>query len=365
MPVELGAARVAPLTATFGSDLKRPTLRPCCGAVGTTTIEQAGIDTWSPCWYVGEGSAAHRAIDSLATQPTRRGRLVPEEIDGHRLGWFPESRLLYAEGHPAGSGRLAHGEALGERLEALEGALRDYGVPVVTGSARGGSQLLGTDDRPGRAGVRRLDITTDVRCEDGGTGLAVLSGIAALSPAALSSVIRRQRGGTAIETVSWMSARGLVGRAYDKGIEAMTAARGELVRLEAQYRWNRDQRRDAEELDTAYVRAKFAGRFVALWRASNGIKVVGHMAMKDKLIEAIEAGALTASQAEQILGYQLLAAGRDRAPGVSRTTDYRRRRLIEESGFVLADGACLEDVEVDLHAVFAEALEGDAWERRG
>ena len=330
--------------------------------MSAATIEQAGIDTWSPCWYVGEGTAAERAIDALATVPSKRGRLVRDEIDGHRIGWVPSSRLVYAEGHPGADGRLARGEALSERLERLEGSLADYGVPIPTGRSARGSKIAQVDERPGRAGVRRLDITADLRCDNGPAGLAILAGVAALSPASLSSVVRRQRGGTAIETVTWMGARGIVARAYDKGTEANTAARGELVRLEAQYRWNREARRDPGELDTPYVAGKFASRFVPLWRASNGIKVVGTMAMVDKLRDAIDAGELTPAQAEQVLGYQLLAAGRHRAPGTSRTTDYRRRRLIEESGFILADGACLENVDVDLSAVFEEVLGEECWQ---
>jgi len=159
-----------------------------------------------------------------------------------------------------------------------------------------------------------------------------------------------------------MGARGIVARAYDKGTESNTAARGELVRLEAQYRWNREQRRACSELDTPYVAQKFASRFVPLWRASHGIKVVGQMAMVDELREAIDRGDITATQAEQVLGYQLLAAGRDRAPGMSRMTDYRRRRLVEESGFILAGGDCLDNVEVDLGAVFEEVCGPTPWQ---
>jgi hypothetical protein len=159
-----------------------------------------------------------------------------------------------------------------------------------------------------------------------------------------------------------MGARGIVARAYDKGTESDTAGRGELVRLEAQYRWKKEARRDPGELDTPYVSQKFQSRFLPLWRASNGIRVVGTMAMRDELLEAIERGDLTWSQAEQVLGYQVLSANRDRAPGVSRKTDYRRRRLIEESGFILADGACLENVEVDLGAVFDEICGEECWQ---
>jgi len=58
----------------------------------------AGIDTWSPCWYAPPGSPPARALDALATEVSGRARLLPEPVAGHRLGWFPDPRLVFAEG---------------------------------------------------------------------------------------------------------------------------------------------------------------------------------------------------------------------------------------------------------------------------
>ncbi len=325
----------------------------------------AGIDTASVCWYVDEGSPAARAMGALATRPVRRGMRLPEPVDGFQVGWFPGSSLVYAEGHPGSEGVLGAPNALEGRIERLTAALVDVGVVLPLGRAHRGSTVAGVGDRPGLAGVRRMDATVDVEFEDTSHGLALLAGVAAVDAGRLDRDVRYN--GLSIGTVSWLSARGKVARVYDKGAEANTAPRGGRIRLEAQYRWPREARRGPDELTAGYVREKFHQRFVPLWRAAsagNGIKVVGKMAMVDQLRAAVEAGELSWPDAERILGYQLLAAGEDRGM-VQRHTAWRRRRLIEESGFVLADGRALDDVDVDLAELLDEVMGTDAWEREG
>ncbi len=303
-------------------------------------------------------------MEALATNNAARGKLIPDPIDGHRVGWFPGSSLIYAEGHPSDSETLGAAGALEDRCASLESAINDLGVPLPKGlNRRGGSKLFGLSDVPGHAGVRRLDVTVDVRCDTGQEGLAMLTGIAAVDSGRLDRDVRYN--GTAIGTVSWIGARGKVARAYDKGLEARSAPRGELVRLEAQYRWPREMRREPRELTGSYVRDKFVQRFAPLWKASNGIKVVSQVTMREQLREAVATGELTLAQAEKVLGYQLLTAGHTRNL-VDRQTDWRRRRLIAESGFVLADGAVFdEEVQVDLADVLEEAMESEVWERQG
>jgi hypothetical protein len=321
-------------------------------------VQSAGIDTWSPCWYVGEDTPAARAMTALATQPTARGKLIPGDVDGHRVGWFPSSQLVYAEGHPVDD-RLGSGSDLAPRLESLTTALGDLGVPLPLG--RTGMTLssdLSGVRRPGLAGVRRLDVTVDF-VGSSAEGIAAMTGIAALEPPRADVAVRRHRG--AIETVTWLGARGILARAYDKGVESGSHARGERTRLEGQYRWGVESRRDPAELTATYLRDKFVGRFAPLWKASKGIKVVGRMALVNEIRDQVEAGDLTVSQAEQVLGSQLLMAGGTRYPHKTRQ---RRRRLVRETGLMLADGV-LEEVEVDLHDVLGEILETDAWERQG
>ncbi len=321
-------------------------------------VASAGIDTWSPCWYVERESPAARAMDALATSPSARGKLIPDEVDGHRVGWFPGPSLVYAEGHPGEGDALGRPGQLEDRCRSLESAILDLGVPLPRARARRGSALLETSDRPGLAGVRRLDVTVDVSCERS-EGLAMLAGVAALDSGQLDRDVRYN--GSSIGTVSWVGARGKVARVYDKGLESGSALRGTRIRLEAQYRWTRDSRREPSELTAAYVRDKFLRRFRSLGAAANGIKVVGKMKMRDGLMEAVESGDLTMAQAEQVIAFQLFEAGGDRGR-YSQPTRWRRRQLVERSGFVLADHLA-EEVEMDLGAAFDVALEADVWDR--
>ena len=300
-------------------------------------------------------------MTALATNPAGRGKLIPHEIDGHRVGFFPGSSLIYAEGHPGEAGTLASPLVLEDRCRALHEAISDVGVPLPKLRARRGSPFLpGFEDREGDAGIRRLDPAVDVACEEGSGGMALLTGVASLDSGRLDRDVRYN--GRSIGTVSWLGARGKLARVYDKGVESGSAPRGERIRLEAQYRWARESRREASELTPQYVGGKFVQRFAPLWRASNGIKVVSRMAMIDRLREAVRAGDLTLSQAEQVLAYQALT--HDGPLGVPRNTDWRRRRLIADSGFILADAVDQEEeVEVDLAEVLDAVMGTEAWER--
>ena len=58
---------------------------PCEPRAGGV-ISAAGIDSWSPCWYVDRESTAAVMYDEVASVPAARGMLVPEPIAGHRVG---------------------------------------------------------------------------------------------------------------------------------------------------------------------------------------------------------------------------------------------------------------------------------------
>jgi hypothetical protein len=319
------------------------------------TVADAGIDTWSPSWYVPQDSSAAAAMTALATVKTARGSRIPEPVMGHVVGWFPASGLVYAEGHPA-EGALGAGDGLMDVLGRLETAIQDLGISIDTRERPFDS--LGSSSA-GRAGVRRMDCTVDV-ITSSAYGGALLSGIAAIDPGRLD--VQTRRGPRGLETVSWMGARGLVARAYDKGVESGTNARGERTRLEAQYRWAQESRRAVDELTSSYVRDKFVARFHPLWRASKGIKVVGAVGIVDELKSRVERGELTTVQAEQALAFQLLGSAGDGL--YTARTRRRRRALVQETGLVLHNGA-MEEVEVDLHEVLEEVLDTDAWGRSG
>jgi hypothetical protein len=109
------------------------------------------------------------------------------------------------------------------------------------------------------------------------------------------------------------------------------------------------------------VRSKFQQRFYPLWQATKGVTVAGPLVIGDRLAELVDEGELTARQAELLAGYVVLAK---RGVRQTRSTTYNRRKALREFGLVVADG-CLEEVEVDLHAVLEEALESPAWGATG
>lgn len=320
-------------------------------------LTQAGVDTWSPCWRLDGDSDPARSLCELATQPTRRGRLLTEPVEGHRVVWFEGARLLAAEGHPGGEGVLASPEQLPAALAGLQRALEERLGAALPGPKRFEHSSHGFE------GVRRLDVTADLRSESGAQGLAVLSGIAATRPRGrVAARVRRQAGGRAVETVDWLTQRGIVARAYDKGLESNTAARGVITRLEAQNRWPSGYRRDVEELTAAYVCRAFRKRFVPLWQASKGVTVVTMEKLAERLASLVQDGELTIGQAEQLCGYLVLESAGVRSG--SRQTSWRRRKLAEEVGLTIADGV-LEPVEVNLSEVLEQAIDEGAWERRG
>lgn len=363
-------------------------------------MEAAGVDTWSPAWYVGQDTPAARALDGLATVPTRRGTLIAEPIAGHRVGWIPAVGLAYAEGHPSaalgGEGLLAP-DRLPEALHGVWDACTDYGLLLPEGlpvdSLRIGAVEVREDGRPGFAGVRRCDATVDLRFESKAEGLAFLQGVAAVGMPRSKQAVWRDGGGgwepiadearreafahgndeladgprevralaaRPIETVAFYGLGGhkLMARVYDKGVESGSAGRGVLIRPEDQRRYVKGTRRGVEELSGTYVRNQFQRRFAPLWQASEGVTVGGSEAIAARLGELVDDGAITMRQAERIYAY----AGLEEA-GVwrgSRYTRWRRRSELREVGIVL-DELGLDQVEVELADVIEAALEAEAW----
>ena len=327
-------------------------------------IAQAGIDTWSPAWYVNEGTKAHRAMSELATVPATRSRLLEDTILGHRVGWFPASGLVFAEGHPGGD-RLGCPDDLPAVLGYLEQAMWDHGIPVSPRRSRSvwaSSRPQTADRSAGFAGVRRLDATCDLAFASGAEGLAVLAGVAAMPLPRMKSSLWRAAGDRRIETVGFYGSTGkkMLARWYDKSVESGSGPPGTLIRPEDQRRWPAASRRDVEELTSGNVREKHRQRFLPLWRATKGVTVGGIPVLTEKIAEAVEAGELSPHEAIRAAGYLLLG---DEVK-LPRKTRYRHRRLCDDHGLVLADGV-LQEVEVDLHDVLDEVMESDAWGRGG
>lgn len=325
-------------------------------------VKAAGVDTWSLCWYVEPGGAAYRAMEALATEPAPRGKLIPEAIAGHRVGWFPGHRLLFAEGHPLEGGLAAAGELL-RAADAVAEGLRDVGVEPPSRRAIGRRDARPGPLGDGFGGVRRLDTTIDLAFDDPVEGQAVLAGVAAMSLPRSKTQVLREVGGRRIETVAFRSQSGaqVLGRWYDKGVETGDAARGTWVRPEDQRRFKAGHRLPLEAVAArGYLRENFVRRFEPLWRAGKGIKVGGAIDLARRVMELRDEGELTSLQARRIAGQLLLEAAGDESAPVR--TQRRYRAEARRHGLVLADDA-LQEVEIDLGEVLREALEADVWDR--
>jgi hypothetical protein len=216
---------------------------------------------------------------------------------------------------------------------------------------------------PGFAGLRRVDATVDLQTGSRGRGLAILAGVAAVAASAPRSQaeVRYAKDGTGtVETVYLRGYSGIkiLGRWYDKGLESGFARRGLVVRAEDQRRYPKGHRRWPQDLTAQYVRSKFQQRFYPLWQATKGVTVAGHLILADKLAELVDLDELTPRQAEQLAGHLVLSR---RGVRQGRSTVYARRKKLRDLGLVIADGA-LEEVEVDLHEVLDQALDGVAWQ---
>ena len=331
----------------------------------TVEVQAAGVDTWSPCWYVDRDSLAADWLDDVATISAARGRLLPHPVAGHRVGWNKGTGMLYAEGHPSPDGLCSPGE-LPARFAELTAGLLAANVPVPCGVTQDVWMAgMGSVRESGFAGVRRLDSTLDLSVSSTAEGLAIMAGVAAIArdaPRSMAEVFFAADG-SGVESVYLRGPAGkkVLGRMYDKGRESAKAPRGMLLRPEDQRRYVKGTRRAVPELSSNYVRGKFHHRFYPLYQASKGVTVAGPIVLAGKLADAVEAGEITATQAEKVAGHMLLQAVADRsANGVSLRTRQRRRAVARELGLVLADGV-LQEVEVDLHDVLDQCMDAGAW----
>jgi hypothetical protein len=283
--------------------------------------------------------------------------LTAELIGDHRAIWYA-SGLLVAEGHPhpAGKGQLASCDRLPDYVSRMHGAMHAAGIEVPSDPGRFGYSRHGFD------GFGRLDLTVDLSTESTAVGLGILAGMAAIQPdTRLQTIVTRQPGGRAVETVTWRGRSGIKARAYDKSTEALSGPRATLLRFEDQRRWPSEHRRDLEDVGSAAAgRAIFAGRFMPLWQASKGVKVVTHVNAAQHLRQAVTEERITPGQAIDVAGYLFLEQADVRVG--SRPTRWRHRKLARELGLVLVDGELVEqEVEVDMEDVMTRVLDEGAW----
>lgn len=327
-------------------------------------VTAAGVDTWSPSWYVDPEGQCGAWLREFATAPAAQGaQQLPGPVGSYRVGWFPKAGLVYAEGHPDAEGLCPAGELLARAIE-LQDVLQASGMPLPGRERRFAG--LGSDAE-GWSGLRRADFTVNFEASSRAEGLAVLAGVAACVRDSPGHAQVRFGLDRAVETVYLHGYAGkrVLGRWYDKGLEAATGDRGKFIRGEDQRRWGKLDRRHPEELTAEVLKSSFQRRFYPLWKATRGVTVAGPVVLAEKILECVEEGRIGAREAQSLCGHLVLqVVGGRRAGGVSPATMYRREQRARELGLAVADGV-LEEVEVDVGAVLEQALETDAWERRG
>jgi hypothetical protein len=309
------------------------------GSTSETTpgVYEAGVDTLRELFSIDS-----KHDQRLAESVCGVSRIAPESVAGARLGFMPGHQLLWVEGRAApalGKDGLLPPDALedvhGERIRALR-SLGFWG--------------------PREEGVARLDATVGLRFGERAEGLAVLYGIAALDVPYRKPALY----GRPPETVYLLTGRGRVmERVYDKGLESNSAGRGQKIRLEAQARFASRHRRRASEWTTSDVRGRFAMKFAAMSKAADGITVATEHGIAQKLASLERDGAVTRRQAELLMGHLLAErVGLRRA----KATRWRRRAELRRLGLAQALDGVDHGVEVDLGAVFEDALSTGAWE---
>lgn len=304
-------------------------------------VEAAGVDTWSPCWYAEPGSALARAVQALATQRSRFACLLPEAIAGYRVGWFPESRLVFAEGRPSTGGLVGAADLQGA-MRRLRRSMADLGLPVA-GVPSGG--------------LRRIDVAVDFWSETAAEGLALLECVGTSAPGAGKVAVYRSE--RCIESVLVKTRAGRTrGRLYDKGAQSGRAPRGHWLRFEAQWRFPRGARPRLEEVDGSVLRDHFWRRFEGLWQAAGGHRVGGLATVAERIEGAVVSGQLLPSRARSIAGYLLLSAAG--VPQGAKRTTYELERECRELGLSVSLLAERER-SVDVARVLEECFVADRW----
>lgn len=302
-------------------------------------VEEWGIDTWRLGRYLDSDEDLGRAVRFL------HGRTF-QKVEGHSLGVMPDRRFLWIEGHPAVDG-LAPPKTLRTEQDRVLAGLEDHGLPI-------GRQ----------GGIRRFDQTVTLRFQEPAEGMAFLQGMAAVDVPRTKPASY----GRPIETVYLLGlgrkTRRVLARCYDKGIEAGTARRGELIRLENQTRCSKDSADyiNPETMSEFHHLAgsHFAHRFAPVAESVNGVHAATAPVLADRVAELIADGRMSASKGTRLLGY--LVAGQRLDGSVPERTLRRWRHELREYGLVLVDPLA-DQIDVDLgDALWAavEAWSGDA-----
>lgn len=312
-------------------------------------VAQVGVDTISYAWRPTNDEVLWDRLQNAAKARSIAGlwRVSPAGVPG---GWmlskplacarwffFPESRLIFAEGRLGAMVSGREGDFSLGRFSSLPGAAMKLEKEVA--------QALGHDPDEGIGGdeiaLRRLDLAAELRWSDPADGLAALQALGTLSIPRVKVCEWRHEGRT--ETVSYYTAtkrRKLLMRIYDKGVQTRSEAPGTLLRFERQHRWVRADQPEVFNFSChADPAALWLDRFEDWAESAERLAVKGGEGSQLKLIEAVEDGSLDREKAERLIG----ALGIARLRGESWWADLgkphlgqRRRRDLDALGVPLA-----------------------------
>lgn len=286
--------------------------------VGPRALER-GVDTWRLIRYLDDDKDFDRVAAAMGDR-----YMLADRPGGHVVGFMPAFRLLWAEGHPA-PGRLAHPD----ELPTAERQLWQEVAQIVP---------IGRD-----GGVGRVDGTVTLDFGSRSVGHAFLAGVAALDFPRSKPIVYGKPPETIYIAGERSGAR--LARIYDTGLLRGTAPPGEHLRFENQARYPRELRRHVAEVDLAHVTERFAGRFNAMQKASQGVRVQSLPVLAVTVADRIRSGEMTLREGERALGFLALHQAGERS--YPTRTMMRRRAELRAAGLVVAD-EFYEPVDVDL-----------------
>nr|CRY96444.1 hypothetical protein [uncultured prokaryote] len=306
-------------------------------------VREAGVDSARFLWHLTD--ERHQEHAAALTMNGAVG------LDGLNVGYFPAYEMLWVEGRPVqaingeGCHDLLPASAVGDAHRAIEKAVADrWGYR--------GKEL----------GVSRIDVTATLEFNRPADGWAMLRGLGALDAPRRKAAIYLDQSGRRPETVYWMTGRGAKKeRAYDKGAEAGIAAPGHLVRLEAQTRWTKQNRRAVGAWKMEDVRSTFEQRFAPMARAAEGVKVCSEITLREQVRDMVNRDIVTPTKAQDLLGYIASESVGIHTPA---RTAQRRRADLRRLGLLHAlDGleSAAEPLDVPLGELLAEAVVSDRW----
>lgn len=317
---------------------------------GDFSVYEAGVDTVRLGWRLAASPLS--CVPALRTSPGVWSLFAAVDdfsaaplLDGWQGPWyFPQHNLIQVEGHPRSDG-LASADGVAVAAHLVAERLLSYGIDIAGGCR-----------------VTRLDVTATMLFGDPFDGLDVLAGLAGLR---VPGVKMGTDGGFPVQTVSMRSTRGrrVLGRSYDKAREALLGEPGSRVRFEDQGRSSGERSWLLDRVDAEFLRSRFEGRFLSMYRATEGVKVMGLPLAAKEIGSKVASGELTARQGVWLLGFVGAEVGgwSDLMPKATRS---RARSLARDQGITVATGA-LEPVETDLAGVLEAALDSSVWGARG